>query len=128
MNETRKSKLFLDDIRNPEDVYRYTHQSVYLDENWAVVRTYEEFCEWITLNGMPGFISFDHDLADENYLQGSTDTEKTGYDCAVWLVDYCLDHQLNCPPFYSHSMNPVGKAKIDGLVNQFNKEEGKRQN
>ncbi|MEI7675448.1 MAG: cyclic-phosphate processing receiver domain-containing protein [Bacteroidales bacterium] len=119
MNNRRLKSLFLDDIRHPKDAYSYSNQEVYLNDQWIVVRTYEAFCDWITQNGLPDFISFDHDLADENYQHGTTETEKTGYDCAVWLVDYCLDHQLICPPFYCHSMNPVGKAKIEGLLRQF---------
>ena len=126
--------LFLDDIRHPHDVYRYTQQTMFLQKKWEIVRSYIEFVQWITINGLPDFISFDHDLADVLYNSShlSTDdenlkeeedvqrhTEKTGYECARWLVDYCLDNNLNCPKFYCHSMNPVGKDKINGLLNQF---------
>lgn len=128
------SFLFLDDIRHPHDVYRYTQLTMFLQKKWEMVRSYNEFVEWITTNGLPYFISFDHDLADIDYTfsQLSTDNEKskewqeaqmhaekTGYKCAKWLVDYCLDNNLNCPKFYCHSMNPVGKDKINGLLNQF---------
>jgi hypothetical protein len=106
--------LFLDDIRFPYDVYEYTHQPIFLQEKWEIVRDYNDFIEWITKNGLPDFISFDHDLAD---IQNNT--EKTGYECAKWLVDYCLDNNLGCPKFYCHSMNPVGRDKIKGLLDQF---------
>ena len=65
-------------------------------------------------------ISFDHDLADlQQYSQESV--EKTGYDCAKWLIEYCLDHSLNIPKFYCHSMNPVGKENIESLLKNFKK-------
>jgi hypothetical protein len=106
--------LFLDDIRFPFEVYEYTHQPLYLQEKWEIIRNYNGFVEWITKNGLPDFISFDHDLADISF-----DNEKTGYECAKWLVDYCLDNNLVCPKFYCHSMNPVGRDKINGLLMQF---------
>lgn len=106
--------LFLDDIRFPFEVYEYTLQPLFLEEKWEIIRNYNGFVEWITKNGLPDFISFDHDLADISF-----DTEKTGYECAKWLVDYCLDNNLACPKFYCHSMNPVGRDKINGLLMQF---------
>lgn len=85
-----------------------------MKNKWIIVRTYTEFIGWIIQNGLPHYISFDHDLSDIESTQ-----EKTGYDCALWLVDYCLNHQLQCPEWYCHSMNPVGKTKIMGLLEQF---------
>ncbi|WP_233592264.1 cyclic-phosphate processing receiver domain-containing protein [Flavobacterium sp. RSP15] len=126
--------LFLDDIRHPHDVYRYTQQTMFLQKKWEIVRSYIEFVQWITINGLPDFISFDHDLADmentspppsvnndqsKEWQDAQIHNEKTGYECAKWLVDYCLDNNLGCPKFYCHSMNPVGKDKINGLLNQF---------
>jgi hypothetical protein len=114
------SFLFLDDIRHPYDVYEYTHQIIFLQEKWEVVRNYNEFVEWITKNGLPDFISFDHDLADIHHTQNAEiHNEKTGHECAKWLVDYCLDNNLECPKFYCHSMNPVGRNKINSLLSQF---------
>ena len=107
--------LFLDDIRNPSDAFAHTAQSIFLSEDWQIVRSFEEFVHWIKTNGLPEYISFDHDLGD---VYGA-DKEKTGYDCAIWLVDYCLDAKLKCPAFYCHSMNPVGREKIVGLLEQF---------
>ncbi|MBX9886559.1 MAG: hypothetical protein K2Y30_01330 [Flavobacteriaceae bacterium] len=107
---------------------------IFLQKEWELVRSYIEFVKWISKNGMPDFISFDHDLADIHDITYhlSTDDEKskewqdpqlhiekTGYDCAKWLVDYCLDNNYDCPKFYCHSMNPVGRDKINGLLEQF---------
>ncbi|MFV7235165.1 cyclic-phosphate processing receiver domain-containing protein [Flavobacterium sp. ZB4R12] len=126
--------LFLDDIRHPYDAFEHTKQTMFLQKKWEVVKNYNEFIKWITKNGLPELISFDHDLADIHYTsshlltnyeksKGWQDaqvyTEKTGYDCAKWLIDYCLDNNLKCPKFYCHSMNPVGKDKINSILEQF---------
>lgn len=126
--------LFLDDIRDPYDVYRYTQQTMFLQKKWEILRSYTEFVQWITINGLPDYISFDHDLADmentspppsvnndqsKEWQDAHIHNEKTGYECAKWLVDYCLDNNFNCPKFYCHSMNPVGKDKINSLLDQF---------
>ena len=119
--------LFLDDIRNPQDAFTYTHQAVFIEEHWEIVRSFEQFVDWIKTNGLPDFVSFDHDLADVHYTDyngdKSTDEykEKTGYDCALWMVNYCMDNGLKCPAFYCHSMNPVGSDKILGLLEQFSR-------
>ena len=46
--------------------------------------------------------------------------EKTGYDCAKWLVEYCLDNDLSLPKYQVHSMNPVGKKNILDYLSNFN--------
>jgi hypothetical protein len=137
MNEqktTNDTFLFLDDIREPEHAFAYTKQEMFLNEKWQVVRNFDEFKNFIESNGLPTFISFDHDLADTHYtpeyLWDDYDkskewqdeqiyTEKTGYECAKWLVDYCIDNELKLPKYYCHSMNPVGKDKIVGLLKSF---------
>jgi hypothetical protein len=125
-------RLFLDDIRNPKDCLSYMKDDVY-DENWDIVRTYDEFVDYITKNGVPDEISFDHDLADEHYdpsmylsssiYVGKYDSfkEKTGYDCAKWLSDYCVNNIVPMSKFYVHSMNPVGRDNIRSVLNTLNK-------
>lgn len=89
-------KLYLDDLRP-------------IPEDFIGLRTYTEFIHHITEKGLPDFISFDHDLG----------LEESGYDCALWLVDYCLDNKLALPDFYVHSQNPVGKQNIISLLINF---------
>ncbi len=48
-------------------------------------------------------------------------TEKTGYDCAKWLVEYCMNKGVKHPPYMVHSMNPVGKQNIISYVESYNK-------
>ena len=97
--------------------------------------TYDEFVNWIKQNGLPDLISFDHDLADEHIQyyfdngghhnppnpQETTFTEKTGYDCAKWLVEYCMKKGVKHPPYQVHSMNPIGKQNIISYVESYNK-------
>lgn len=119
--ELTKRLLFLDDIRYPIDVYRYTKQDIYLRNDWHIVRNYEEFINRIFEYGLPELISFDHDLADEHNWDNDTKrfVEKTGYDCAKWLIDYCMDNDLALTEFYCHSMNTVGKENIESLFKNF---------
>lgn len=121
-----KKLLFLDDIRYPIEAYHYTKQDIFLRNDWHIVRSYKQFVSWILEKGLPEMISFDHDLADEDYLKkDSLDlAEKTGYDCAKWLIEYCMDNELDLPKFYSHSMNPVGKENILNLLENFKKRNG----
>jgi hypothetical protein len=128
--------LFLDDVRVPMDAYEYTGQNMFLETEWKIVRNYQEFVKYIETNGVPFFISFDHDLAYEHYTpeEYHTDydaskkyqdsqnyTEKTGYDCAKWLAYHCLDNEIPMPNYYCHSMNPVGKDNIISIFETFKK-------
>lgn len=118
-----KRLLFLDDIRYPIEAYHYTKQDVFLKKDWHIVRNYEQFVNRILEKGLPEMISFDHDLADVHYLKPDSPEfiEKTGYDCAKWLVEYCMDNYLDLPKSYCHSMNPVGKKNIESLLKNFKK-------
>jgi hypothetical protein len=135
-------KLFLDDMRMPEDcknfVKRLGSSTLYFKDNvdWDIVRTYNQFVEWIEKNGLPELISFDHDLADEHiqyyfgngghknpptYKDEPEFMEKTGMSCAKWLVDYCIDNKKTLPNFLVHSANPYGRENIKGLLESFKK-------
>jgi hypothetical protein len=117
--------LFLDDCRTLEEAHNFTLNPIYKNWKWSIVRSYDEFVTFIETNGLPEFISFDHDLADEHYAPkefwddkyndwaaGQNFKEKTGLECAKWLVDYCMDNELDLPDYYIHSANPVGAKNI----------------
>lgn len=126
-----KKALYLDDVRTP---------TVTLPgyEPWYVVRNYNEFVSWITENGIPDLISFDHDLADEHvsdyfkqvvkfgYQHPNYDAykEKTGLDCAKWLVDHIQKNDLKLNSVSVHSHNPVGASNIQSYINGFKKHMG----
>ena len=71
------------------------------------------------------YISFDHDLGDE-------DDGETGYDYAKRLVEMDMDTDFpkyKFPDdfsFYVHSQNPIGKANIEGLLNGYLKHKGEK--
>jgi hypothetical protein len=132
--ELMKKALYLDDVRTPtETMAGY--------EPWYVVRNYDEFTAWITENGVPDMISFDHDLADEHmddyyqqiaqqgYQHPSYElfTEKTGLNCADWLISYCQDNKTSLKKCCVHSHNPVGAANIQSMLNGFKKHMGQEQ-
>ena len=103
-------RLWLDDVRpKPND-------------EWDLVRSYDEFVDYIKKNGVPELISFDHDLGKEHYkalfktpkkhILEEGFKEKTGYDCAKWLVEN--NYKIN--GYDCHSMNPIGKTNILTLL------------
>lgn len=139
-NTTNSTFLFLDDIREPKDAFEYTKQDYFIKQKWVIVRDFNQFKGYIEDNGLPFFISFDHDLADTHYTpphlwddynkskewqEQQVHKEKTGYECALWLIDYCIDNDFILPNFYCHSMNPVGKDKIVSALSSFQKYQNK---
>jgi hypothetical protein len=131
-------RIYLDDVRTPVD-----------KDTWIVVRNYDEFIEKVIEVGLENIktISLDHDLGDtamqEYYNNVSPHykldyvniKEKTGLDCAKWLIEhyydnYHIDEELLSrnskrkigiifPAVYTHSANPIGSANIMGYVNNF---------
>lgn len=99
-------RMFLDDIRVPKHEYD------------VIVRSYEEAIEFVNINGIPSFISFDHDLGcDEN-----GNLLKSGYDFAKWLVDMDIKEIHKFPndfQFNIHSANPIGKNNINSILNNY---------
>ena len=122
-----KYNIFLDDIRVPTDV---TWANIPADQHYSLVRSYKEFVDLITLRReVPKYVCYDHDLADTHYGHGLNNNEipyesykeKTGYDAAKWLVNYCMERGIKHPPYVVHSMNPIGKQNIESYINSYNK-------
>lgn len=113
--------LYLDDVRTPTE------------GNWIIARNYEEFVEIINREGLENFsvISLDHDLGDSAmrefysnvYVNDKLDynniTEKTGLDCAKFLIESSMDLGKKLPQIYVHSANPVGTVNIIELINNW---------
>lgn len=134
--------LFLDDELMPEQVTwvefpRY--ESIY------IIRSYNGFVKQLEFFGLPMFVCFDHDLTDEHYLammqENNLDNkfeyddnglkktidygpEKTGYDCAKYLVEYCQQKGYKLPRYVVHSMNPAGKKRIEDYLENAKKHLG----
>jgi hypothetical protein len=112
-------RIYLDDVRTP------------INDDWIVVRSYDEFVKTISKIGLEkiDLISLDHDLgpsamsewyrnSHNNILDYSNIEEKTGMDCAKWLVD----QWLNGSPVVKvvvHSANAIGSGNMMGLINNY---------
>ena len=98
--------LFIDDERHPP----------YNDgRNWVIARDWEAVMMSLRIHGMPGYISFDHDLGEDHH---------TGYDIAKFLVELDMGGDLDFAipenfDFYVHSQNPVGKKNIESYLNNY---------
>lgn len=97
-------KIFLDDIRIP------------LDDQWIIIKSYYDFIDYIPKIDFQEIseISLDHDLGDDK-----SEKERTGFDVAKWLVDYCIDNDYIMPQIKVHSSNTVGSDNIILLINNF---------
>jgi hypothetical protein len=118
--------LFLDDIRNPYDVFLNTIDPPYMeDSNWHIVRDYDRFILFIESNEMPDLISFDHDLDQSHYLpknQKNIDYNsmkiKCGFHCLDWLILHCKSNKLPLPQINIHSQNLEGKKNMETLISK----------
>lgn len=113
-------KIYLDDVRTP------------VDKGWTVVRDYDQFVSTIMYIGLKNIelISLDHDLGDtamsewrrnvyHNYtLDYNNITEKTGMDCAKWLVEQWMDGEP-IVDIVIHSANAIGSANMMGYINNY---------
>lgn len=98
-------KLYLDDDRIPRS------------DGWDIVRNFEDFKNWIELNGLPYTISFDHDLGSDNGI-----LRKNGVDCARWLCNYCISNGLPLPEWNIHSANyGGGRENIESILKTYEK-------
>jgi hypothetical protein len=125
-----KVRVYLDDIRTP------------VEDDWMICRDYDEFVNKVSEIGLENIymISLDHDLGEtaireyfknvtKNYiLDYENIEEKTGYDCAKWLVEQSIDRDIDLPLILTHSANPIGSANIMGYINNYLKNKRLPQN
>lgn len=125
-------RIFLDDIRQPADCLPYMYRRIgknnllYMDD-WIVVRNFDEFTTAISENyGEIEFVSFDHDLSLEHYMDGDIGKikddykEKTGADCARWMKEFYKSKKQPLPTCFVHSMNPIGTERIINILHEQN--------
>lgn len=132
----RKTLLWLDDQRNPFLNEEGKVPKVAIERRYEIVwvLNYSQFTKYINENGIPDMVSFDHDLVEEHYTpeyfwdnfeesvkfqnwRYKTYKEKTGLDCARWLVERCKFTDRDLPIVNVHSANPVGKMFIEDFLN-----------
>lgn len=131
-------RLFLDDLRLPTTTHTYMSDELrkpFYEGEWEIVRNFSDFKDWIINNGLPEFISFDHDLEYECVVDNPilvNDNEIVinqqckfnykaldGFDCASMLVGYCLAKKLQLPNYQCHSQNPWGKERILDILDKY---------
>jgi hypothetical protein len=125
--------LWLDDYRNPFENDWLNFSPIPQPFTIIWVKSYKQFVDYIYDNGLPTAICFDHDLGLEVAIKAREkgmskrasrklkQLEKTGFDCAKFLVDYCIDNQLDLPKWNIQSANPVGKENINSLLLNYQK-------
>lgn len=134
-------RLFVDDLRFPTTNHAYMSDELrkpFYEGEWELVRHYDDFVKWIETNGLPEYLSLDHDceyicvvdnpkLVNDNEIiinqQCRFDKEaKNGLDCAKWLVDYCTKRNIDLPKYQCHSQNHYGKRDILELLDNYKKQ------
>lgn len=125
-----KVRVYLDDVRTP------------IEEDWIVCRDYDEFVDKVNEIGLDNIymISLDHDLGETaireyfknvktNYILDYDNIhEKTGYDCAKWIVEESMNKGIDLPLIMVHSANPIGSSNIMGYINNYLKNKRLPQN
>jgi len=133
--------LFLDDLRTPAHAYIYpkrdsegktmpsrslANQTGIKDDDWIIVRSYDEFVFTLNSKGVPDNVSFDHDLHQEHIDHWFSHTKqhneilydnfkvKTGRDCAQYLVNFChnTNTKISGINTFIHSANPIGQIQL----------------
>ena len=101
--------IFLDDFRKPN---KYVNCNI---NNVFQAYTYNDFINLLNKlynkYGKIDEIWFDHDLGEVN--------DGNGYDCAKYLVDFCIDKNMNLPEYHIQSANSVGRANIDSYLKSY---------
>ena len=131
--------LWLDDQRDPYKYLRtkstsntfirnkqfYDNLMKQYDVNFVWVKNLYQFMEYIEKNGIPQFVSFDHDLNNRGGGEGLNAEQKlnnNGVNCAKWLVNYCKQMGQPLPKFYVHSANPKHGPEINRVLTSENKQ------
>ena len=137
-NEYRRC-LFLDDVREVGQAFLWDkHESLVRASGisawrWDIVRSYDEFTEYIVKNGIPDVVSFDNDLWDVASESATNPTNeeltkqfqmigwqdfkiKTGAHCAEYLVGACKAFNKPIPVYYIHTANSAARPIIKEIL------------
>lgn len=90
--------LYIDDLRTPP-----------ADRDWLVCRSSQEALNRIMDIGMPSFVSFDHDLGEDD----------TTMVFLRRLVNEVWDGKTAIPDYQIHSANPVGSLNIHSFMDSW---------
>lgn len=122
--------LWLDDQRDPIKYFKkkpdesnvtltrnfnfYNNLFKQYNVNFTWVKSYDEFVNFITTNGVPKLISFDYDL--KNGRMNVEGKLPTGMDCAKWLMEYCKENGVSMPKCYVHSANKKHTPELNSFL------------
>lgn len=106
---TKKIIIFLDDYRKPNKYVNVNLNRVYQAYNYIEFKSLLN--KLYTKYNRIDEVWFDHDLGDVN--------DGTGYDCAKYLVDFCIEHDMKLPEYHIQSANPVGSLNIDSYLKSY---------
>ena len=123
--------LFLDD-----DPTRIPHKLTWIElpsVEWTIVRSYDEFVNYVNAHGIPTRVSFDHDLGPTAYQEYSRAInsngvinydnieERSGMECAKFLAELCVARNVPIPQYYVHTLNPIGRQNIISILESTRK-------
>lgn len=104
----KKVVIFIDDTRDIKNYVDCTNCNGYqaTDYNkfiYLLNSLYESY-------GQIDEIWFDHDLGEFSL---------SGYDCAKYLVSFCINHNMKLPSWHIQSSNPAGRKNIDSYLKSY---------
>lgn len=92
--------IYVDDKRTP------------IDTDWTIVRSYHDFIFLVNQSfDLIKMVSLDYHLND------TVSPDKTGLDCAKYLIDYCDKNHKPLPRILAHDRDVVGTQEIVQFVN-----------
>jgi len=94
-------RLWLDDIRNPQNN----------TGEWVICRSSVEAIKFVAENELPFQMSLDHDLGEND----------TAMIFVHWLIEHCIDLDVDLPYYCVHSANPVGVVNLMSLMDAYQK-------
>lgn len=121
--------IFIDDERWPTTVSWIDFD--YNAHNWSIARNFQQFTELLDSVDFE-IISFDHDLdrsstfecircnSKEEDFNYKNVKEKTGFDCAIYLKQWCKKNKKPLPKYLVHSLNSKGRDNIISLLGEEN--------
>ena len=109
LKESNDIHIWLDDERNPLDLYIQKHFGSTGKEIW--VKNYKDCIDLLKTNNINS-ISFDHDLGN---------SVLTGYDVAKWIEKSAFNKILKPLKWKIHTSNPQGRKNIENAMKNADK-------
>ena len=105
INKGKADYLFIDDTKEPSDVYWVALPN---PPTWRVIKTCQEFKEYLAEHGVPKFVAFDYDLGMAS--------KGNGVDCAKYLIEFCKKEKKPMPDWIGHSAIQTGRQVVEEVL------------